>query len=361
METTNIFNSGHYKIGLFCREIRAWKDREYMPPITLEIHPTERCNHSCPSCQSRINLGLREASRRAREGVDLDLDILSKIWHMPPKGVVISGNSGDPLLHPEILQLFDVLYENHVPCVLITNGQNITPEIAFAAVRCCSGIRVSLDAFDEVSFKRTHGIDASWEKVIQGIKELKRNSHCNTDCILGVGYLTDRKTAKGMEKATRLAVALGVDYIQFRPYHNRLTNIDGQIAKCREIAKGTSLSVWASTQKYRLCDNQRSYKSCHGSFFYAVLDARADLYVCCHHVGRSIARTGNLRMQGWEDWIRSSARVNVANLFPNSDCVMGCRLHTHNEFLQSVLNCEVNTIRLAKEIGLEAKKHACFL
>ena len=338
-EPDNVFNSGAAKLLSFHQTVNGWLTGRETIPICVEIQPTERCNHRCPDCQAKYALPRREVRRRAQSGTDLDLELLKSLWDELPRGVVISGNTGDPLIYPQLVPLLNELRQRSIPTVLICNGEGMNPEIASAAVSTCKGIRVSLDAFDPTSFRRSHGVQGeSWERVLAGLQLLldaRRETEATSSCLIGVGYLTDERTRPGMTKATRLARASGVDYIQFRPYHYRKGDVEAELDECRSL-RTEAFEVLSSSQKYRADSDVRSYATCHGASFYTVIDAAGDVYMCCHHVGNPNARLGSLRETVWRELLASEARGRVMTAFRLGNCPPLCRLHSQNEALEEI-------------------------
>lgn len=361
---TNIFSAAAQKLLCYPDKLQAWLNGEPFVPITLEIHPTERCNHRCPQCQSTFAMPSSEARKRARQGQDLDLHLLDSVWRDPPEGVVLSGHTGDPLLHPQICELLEQLERVGMPVALVTNGEAITEEIAQLAVRVCTGSRVSIDAYDPASFRKTHGVgEDSWKRVLNGIELLVRAraeaKMSREDFMVGVGYLTDEQTKAGMLKATQLAKRLKVDYIQFRPFHYRASSIDAELKACRALEDSPRFRVIASFQKYDLADSStRTPAACHGSMFFTVIDARGDCYVCCHHVAREEAKIGSLAEMSWQELIASERRKKLAYAFPTKYCIPECRLSPHNAFLQEILESKVIPPSTASE---EIRRHSGFL
>ncbi len=359
---SNVFAVGSSKILMFEKHLAAWSGGKPGVPVTLEIHPSERCNHKCPDCQAQFAVSKKEMRTRAALGAELDLAWLDSVWEQPPQGIIISGNTGDPLMHPRIGDLLELVASKRIPMVLITNGEALTPELARLAVRVCRGIRISLDAADAGMFLRTHGVRAeSWQRVTASVKLLADTRTALglsvEDCLMGAGYLVDGRTQPGMVAAARLAKSLGADYIQFRPYHTRATDIETEVQACAAL-EGDGFRVFASQQKYSLLKRPgRSYTQCHGAYFFTVLDARGDLYICCHHVGNPAAQLGNLREQSWSEWLGSQERRRI-DAFSVSGCLPFCRLHVHNEALQAMQD---GREILAPELTDEQRRHAAFL
>lgn len=361
---TNPFHSPGMKLRYFPDALQCFKSGNLVQPIALEIQPSERCDHACPHCQSASVLGDKERRRRSRGSTYLDLALLDSLWQMPPKGIILSGNTGDPLAHPEFNELIERLGHRGCPVVLITNGHRLNQLSLENIVRLCTGIRVSLDASNADEYAMTHGRAADWDQTICNLRELltvrKRLGISATECAIGVGFLTGILPAEAMLRATLLAAGLGVDYIQFRPLHRVKQNVGDSLRLCRERA-GERLRVLASDAKYeRNLDMCRRYRSCEAGNFYSLVDARGDVYFCCHHVGTADGCIGSLRTAPWAQILQSPERTAAFSRFPRPTCVPLCRLHDHNEFLVDYLSSISPDLTAEKPQG-EFSRHAVFL
>jgi MoaA/NifB/PqqE/SkfB family radical SAM enzyme len=361
MPSENIFSSGALKLLYYSQKINQWEENRAIIPITLEIQPSERCNHNCPNCQAQFCLKKKETRERAKSGIFLNLSLLDSIWDFPPEGIVISGNSGDPLTHPHIYELIQTITIKSIPFVLITNGGNLTKRITDLLVKGSSGVRISLDACDAKSFSLTHGVNSNeWERVLYNISNLVNNRKSSPDskCMIGLGFLTSKQSSDWMFKATKLAKTLGVDYIQFRPYHYDVTEINQQLTECKKL-ENDSFKVFSSDQKYsRLGDCSRGI-GCQAAWFYSVLDARGDLYICCHNVGNKDASIGSLADDNWKNILESTKRKSVINDFSKVNCIPNCRLHTQNLLLEKIWNQQI--IPSPEINDIQIKNHAPFL
>ncbi|MCD4818464.1 MAG: radical SAM protein [Candidatus Cloacimonetes bacterium] len=361
----NIFSVGSSKLFFFHEAINAWQKKIPHPNIALEIQPSEICDHFCPNCQSKYSLSKKNLFDKKKYGQFIDISLLEKILDAPPSGIIISGHTGEPLLHPEIIKIFEFIKKTNIPTILITNGSNINEELAHLILRTCRGVRISLDACNLQSYKETHGVSEKyWKRTLMNIRMLtsikrsKKNSE--QDCLIGIGYLTNKISANGMKRATILAKQLGTDYIHFRPYHFDNYSIDKELKSCKVIENSGKFRVFSSSQKYEKIDCfVRNYNCCHGSAFFSVLDARGDVYICCHHVGNKDAKIGSLVNQSWNDILKSKTDFARKNGFPNDQCIPHCRMHTHNIVLESakeVFFCD------SKENSFpEMISHAAFL
>lgn len=116
--------------------------------------------------------------------------------------------------------------------------------------------------------------------------------------------------------------------------------------------------MFASNQKYRATSSLRSYSRCHAAHAYHVLDARGDVYLCCHHVGDDTARLGSLREEDWPSLLAAPRRSRVLDGFTVHGCLPLCRLHSHNQALEALL---ASGRAPAAELPDEVAAHRMFL
>lgn len=348
--SSNYLEIDKKKLMRYSYKIEKYLKGDIPIPITLEIQPTERCNCNCPHCQSRNYFSYDIRQNKIKQGVDLDLKLLDRILRTPPNNVIISGTTGEPLLHPHINLLFTMLKSSKIPITLITNGLCIDNVLAKNIIDGCTTVRVSLDAVDDISYSRTHGIEKSfWYKVIGNIKLLiKEKKRSGNKCRIGIGYLTNIDSCE-IEKAVLLARELGGDFIDFRPFQeDRGHPVDSTMLKHIFDSKKyetDEFRINSSHQKYHTINSiQRTYDFCYCSYFYTLLDPNGDLYLCCNHVGDKSANYGSLKdVTDWTICLKSQIKRNKAANVKN--CPLGCRLHTYNivldEFVKNTDHCDL--------------------
>jgi len=360
----NVFSLPENKLLLFPERIRTWLDNRPVSPVLLEILPTERCNHRCPECQGEMLVGSKKRRQLASGGVDLDFSLLDSVWKNPPAGVVISGNTGEPFMHSQIDWLLQKLLDLKIPTIMISNGESLKDEHIELTLRACHGFRISLDAANSHSYSRCHGVKSSvWDVVVNNIKKVvnarDRIGLTQSDCLFGVGFLVNNDNIDEMVSATKMVRDIGCDYIQFRPYHNKMIEIEDKIDEL-EAFKSNDFRVFISQQKYGLVGLERGYSRCHAGHFSAFVDSRGKFYMCCHFIGDEKALLGNLHNQSWTQFIQGFERLEKINSFELDRCVPFCRLNAHNEFLKKVSKQGLFTTNL-NPLPDEVKKHSPFL
>lgn len=141
-------------------------------PVTVEFFLTNFCSFRCPHCRCAGSHGTGEDS------IDLTLfeQILDELLAADIRTIEFGGG-GEPLEHPEIIKILDLLASRNMRCGIITNGYAfVENEDLFARVPAVADwIRISLDAVTEESFKRVHGReDISYAKLREALRMFKR-------------------------------------------------------------------------------------------------------------------------------------------------------------------------------------------
>jgi MoaA/NifB/PqqE/SkfB family radical SAM enzyme len=324
----NIF-SGNRKLLAHLDRVAAWQQGEVIPPVVVEFDLTGRCNHKCPRCCGgyRVDEMYSDEARK----------YLLQIADYGARGMIFSGG-GDPLLHPDCASLVEYTREHGPEVVVMTNGSTMTETVAHRLALVCSGVRISIDAATPDVYREVHGVGsdqfkAAWNAV-RYLASSRDAQHAS--CLVGVGYLVGEKSLDGMAAAARMAREAGADYIQIRPYHEEAVSIAEQLAACCELQTDV-FHVYASEHKYARMDRStRDYSTCHGSAFTAVVQADANLVLCCHLRGRPEWYLGNLRRQSFQDIWELYRRPLLKKLDVSKCFPVLCRNDSLNAFLEVV-------------------------
>jgi len=323
--------------------IDAWLKGGNPSPITVELDMTNVCNHRCPECSGWHS--------QDRNGGYLSLamarDIVRQLAEAKVRGLIFTGG-GEPLCHPDTIEIVRLAHGLKLDIGFITNGTLINEKIAGALLECCTWLRVSLDAASKETFKKLHGLDGNaFSKVVNNtvlLVNMKKQLKSRTT--VGVGYLTSDYTKHEMHKMAVLCKRLGVDYLQFRPlqvcsngrfeYHH--ADIEEEIFKCLKESED-GYKVLYSKHKYDMMrekDYGRNYKKCFGHQFATVVGADARMYVCCHMRGYDKYCIGDLRKNTFKEIWDSEKRKKVTENIDFRDCMPLCRDNTFNQILWNI-------------------------
>lgn len=304
----------------------AYLDGQTPPPVTVEMDLTDRCGHKCPRCAG----GRGKGELTAIEAIDY----VRQLAAYGVRGLTLTGG-GEPTLHRG---LPDVLAEAHflgLECGLITNGSAITPELAERVACTCTWARVSIDAGDPDLYHYSHGMGESeyrraWHAV--ALLALARDA-ANGRCTVGVGYLADATTLRGMRAATERARDCGADYLQFRPWHGDRTPIDVELSICHQY-QTERFRVLSSSPKYARMVEPRGYTKCHGAWFTGVIAADASTPLCCHARGVPELSCGSLRKDPFAEIWESQRKRDLLAALDLDGCTPLCRHDSTNAAIE---------------------------
>jgi len=95
--------------------IKSCKKKKYIPPIHIQLNPTNRCNFNCPFCS---------CSARDKK-LELTYDEIIKTMKIGKKlgceSVTITGG-GEPLMHQDINEIIDKIHKLGIEIGLVVNG-----------------------------------------------------------------------------------------------------------------------------------------------------------------------------------------------------------------------------------------------
>lgn len=181
----------------------------------------------------------------------------------------------------------------------------------------------------------------NFDRVVQNIRDCVTMRRDCEEPTIGAGYLVDTSTLYGMVKAAELCKMLGVDYLQFRPYHHAASEPNLYEHVMREYGNArlhetTSYAVVLSEHKFKRLGRKnpaRRYGACYGHAFATTICANGDVTLCCHMRGKPKYTLGNIYQESWEDIWAGTRRKYVADHIDFKDCVDLCRCDPFNEIL----------------------------
>ena len=323
--------------------VNDWLSGCNPPPITVEIDMTNLCNHKCPECVSSY-FRMPDASSLSKE---LSSRIIGELKEAKIRGLIFTGG-GEPLCNVYTIGAVELAKGFGLDIGFITNGALLDKDAGRTLLNCCTWIRISVDASDEVMFQKTHGMNGKeFKLILENVKELANiKRQTGSSCTIGVGYLTSEATISGMTDAAKVCSRMNVDYIQFRPmqihhggkfdYH--WADADKHIEECLKYSRN-GYKVLFSRHKYDMMKDAkfgRNYGKCYGHQFATVISASGKMYVCCHLRGYEKYCIGDLRQNSFEEIWNSEHRKKVCEGIDFKDCIPLCRDNTFNQILWNI-------------------------
>lgn len=137
---------------------------------TLYFYLTEGCNLACRHCW----MGPRfDATGKHYPTLPVEL-FETAIRDAKPlglSGVKLTG--GEPLMHPEIVRLLEIVRREELKLTIETNGLLCTPEIAADIAKTSSRfVSVSIDGMDAETHEWVRGVPGSFEAARQAVRNL---------------------------------------------------------------------------------------------------------------------------------------------------------------------------------------------
>ena len=100
-------------------EIRDAVEKNHL--LTLDLETSRVCNLKCVYCYA-------ESGKKQENELELDelLNIIDQAEALGVRSITVIGG-GEPMLHPNILDIIDYIAQKKIPQNLFTNGTVMTP------------------------------------------------------------------------------------------------------------------------------------------------------------------------------------------------------------------------------------------
>lgn len=333
-----------YQTDSFCE----WdKTGDTSAPVTVKIDLTNVCNHDCPGC---IDFDLI-----ANDNNQLSLQQLEKtlpeLKQMGVKAINYTGG-GEPTTHKDFAEIVKKTNENGLEVGLICNGSRFHKIPMNEILHMFTWIRISLDAYDEETHKRTHGEKAKFSQTVENIKqlvEIKKQQKCDTT--IGAGFITNQHADmdRNIDKFVSMCRDWGVDYAQLRPSFGFLFDYKSISSKewkniFKELKKYETdkFKVYIDEKKFEKIhsgDTKRNYSYCHAqSFKSTTISATGHVYICCSLSGRPEGYIGNIKDKSFSEIWNGRQRRETLDKLSVKKCPALCVGDNLNEFLENYKN-----------------------
>lgn len=174
----------------------------------IYFYLTEGCNLRCRHCW--INPGY-QAGEKTYPSLDVKLfqHILTQAIPLGMNSVKLTG--GEPLLHPNIHKILEIIRCDELRLTIETNGTQCTPEIAGKIAGCKKPfVSVSLDGSTPDVHEWIRGVPGSFDAALKGIANLV-NAGLKPQIIMTIM----RRNRDQLEALVRLAESLGAGSVKF--------------------------------------------------------------------------------------------------------------------------------------------------
>lgn len=371
---SKIFNPSD-KILCHLGTVEKFLSEEKYDPITVEIDPSNSCNHSCPFCISgHLHLQKFKGTELFNRTM-LDKKIFEKLIKDLVKTKIKAINwtgGGEPTQNPFLGEAIKFINENSkIEMGMFTNGSLLERFNLFEIiVKSLKWIRISIDAGKAETYDnlRKTNKNNNFNQVMKNIKKLiEFKKKFKSDLIIGVGFVVTKENYKEIKNFSEIFKSIDVDYCQFKPeiiqierhnYKNEIKNNKNkmQISSNFWLHKVIDLLDEAKIilnskfecNSYKLDDlivdvknYGRHYKECIGSQFQPCIGADGHVYVCTNHRGHKKYSYGNIYESNFSEiWNNLEKRKAIMNNINKKEkfcnCTQLCKPHESNKILWSI-------------------------
>lgn len=330
------FNS--MKSLMYADHYEAILKKDFLPPITVEIDPTFKCNQSCIWCI--VQRYFKD------ETVFLPTPVMRKLIRdlaeHGTKGILFVGG-GEPLMHEDIPGACRYVRENGMECSMVTNGSLLTEAKCDIIADTCTYIRISLDAGTAPTYaKLHHSTEDTFRHIIGQIKYLA--SVNKGSLTIGTAFLIHPENISEIYEAARLVKEAGAGYMQFRPVYMRGTvdkflkenfqRIEQELARLDELKSDTFTPINAFKKLEPHLKGKWTFERCRATPLKAVVGATGDVYLCCERRGE--VTIGNIKEKGFFEIWNSPEHHRIIESLNIDGCRKLCALTGYNEIIENV-------------------------
>lgn len=196
-------------------KIESIRQGEIIAPIHIRLKPTNVCNHRCWYCgyqNSDSALSLGEGLQHKDEiPYDKMVEICDDLIDMQVKAVTFTGG-GEPLCYRHIAETASRLVDGGLEIALLTNGALLAQERAAAFANRASWVRVSMDGWDDESYRSYRGVkNQEYTKISKNLEDFACKKGQTT---LGVALNVDKENYSHIYDFIARMRELGVDHVK---------------------------------------------------------------------------------------------------------------------------------------------------
>ncbi len=212
------------------------------PLSQIYFYLTEGCNLACRHCWIAPKYQTADHSYPSLD-FDLSRSILKQAKPLGLRSVKLTG--GEPLMHPQISDILELIRSSDFRLGMETNGVLCTPELARVIATCKNPyVSVSLNGVDAETHEWVRGVKGCFEAALDGIRNLV-DAGLKPQIIMTIM----RRNRHQMEAMVRLAESLGAGSVKFNlvqpTARGEKMHEAGETLAIEELVK---LGRWADTE-----------------------------------------------------------------------------------------------------------------
>ncbi|MCC6280914.1 MAG: radical SAM protein [Saprospiraceae bacterium] len=300
-------------------------------PKSIEIDPTNFCNHDCPFC---IYSSLHKPGHKERMKEDKLFEVISEAHTLGVESILFIGG-GEPLGHSKTVDAIEYANGLGISVGLVTNGALMRTRDVGIIKKNATYVRFSIDSGTADTHKVMHQSN-DFNRVISNLKLVASKPRKST---IGVSYFISEVNFHELSLAASLAKSAGADYIQFKTYAGIGISDNWYSLLLKEIEKvitfsGDSFDVHVMENVFnRGAFQSRDYSKCHWQGFKTIIGADGNMYLCTQKRGKADAVIGNIYENTLKEIWGSEQRERVVNSIILEKCPF-CVHNTQNKLIE---------------------------
>jgi SynChlorMet cassette radical SAM/SPASM protein ScmF len=147
---------------------------EDVPPLkAIYFHLTEGCNLACRHCWVAPSFD-PNGDKKSFLPIELFRLVIEEAKPLGLNSIKLTG--GEPLMHPNILSLLEIVRQENISLNIETNGLLCTNEVAAEIAKSNNrSVSVSIDGSNSKTHEWIRGVEGSFEKAKQAVRNLASN------------------------------------------------------------------------------------------------------------------------------------------------------------------------------------------
>lgn len=183
-------------------------------PISMQIEVTNHCNLNCYTCP-RKNL------KRQKGYMDFELFKNIIISEQDYLETVLLFHMGEPLLHPNIVDMVKFSHDKGIKTIIFTNGTLLFKEKAEQLfINGLDLLVVSFDGYEKETYEEVRK-GSSYDTVLENIENaVIMNSELNNSTKIQLHYVVSKKTSKETELFYKMFKKYKALDLRIKPFIN---------------------------------------------------------------------------------------------------------------------------------------------
>jgi MoaA/NifB/PqqE/SkfB family radical SAM enzyme len=338
----------NYKIVLNRDKLESLITQNVTAPVYVRIKPTNRCNHNCFFCVYNEEYANMHETMVRRDELSRKklLEILDDFKKIGVKAITYSGG-GEPLVHPDILEIMQKTLDYGIDLSIITNGQKLYGDYAKILTKA-KWVRISMDYFDPGGFKQSRrGNEKMFFEIMENIKNF---SQLKRDGDFEVNYIITQENHSDLYMSAEILKSLGVDNVRYSPvwikdleeYHKPIKDIViTTLKEMKDTLEDKNFKIYSGYSNNSVSDAamHRSFSKCSFMQIVPVIGADYIVYNCHNQAYSEKGIIGSIKDKSFaEMWFSKETAEHFKTFNPIISCDgIQCTAGKKNEFLNDLL------------------------